>query len=62
MEPQATKVPAEKKDIKSDKPPMNQGTASPPAKKDLRLRPVRAKSKPMPNTKAEKMKMMAVSM
>ncbi|MNQ78448.1 hypothetical protein D3C85_933580 [compost metagenome] len=30
-----------------DKPPINQGTASPPAKKDLRFRPVRENSKPI---------------
>ena len=40
---------------------MNQGTASPPAKNDLRLRPVRANSIPIPSTKAEKIKMTAVS-
>ena len=40
---------------------MNQGTASPPAKKDLRFRPVRANNIPITSTKAEKMKMTAVS-
>jgi hypothetical protein len=33
MEPHTTKVPAEKKLIKSDKPLIHQGTAPPPAKK-----------------------------
>ncbi|MNR02862.1 hypothetical protein D3C85_1187310 [compost metagenome] len=47
MEPQATKVPAEKKLMKSDKPPMNQGTASPPAKNDFKLRPVRENNRPI---------------
>jgi hypothetical protein len=50
-------VPAEKKLMKSDKPPINQGTASPPAKKDFILVPVRENSKPILNINAEKIKM-----
>jgi hypothetical protein len=61
MDPQATKVPAEKKLMNKDSPPMNQGTASPPAKKDFKFRPVRANSIPIANTKAEKIKITAVS-
>lgn len=62
MLPQATNVPAEKKLMNSESPPINQGTASPPAKNDFRLRPVRANNIPIPSTKAEKMTMTAVSM
>jgi hypothetical protein len=61
IEPHATKVPAEKKLMNKDKPPINQGTASPPAKNDLIFRPVRANNIPMHTMKAEKMKMTSVS-
>jgi hypothetical protein len=61
MDPQATKVPAEKKLMKSDKPPITHGTDSPPAKKDLRLMPVLEKIKPIHKTNAEKTKITMVS-
>lgn len=61
MEPHATNVPAEKKLMNKDKPPINQGTASPPAKKDLRLRPVRENSKPITMINTEKTTITEVS-
>jgi hypothetical protein len=61
MEPQATKVPAEKKLIKSESPPMNQGTASPAAKKDLRFLPVLEKENPTSMIKTEKITITEVS-
>jgi hypothetical protein len=61
IEPQATKVPAEKKLMNKDKPPINQGTASPPAKKDLRFLPVRANNIPVTSTKALNTKITIVS-
>ena len=61
IEPHATNVPAEKKLIKSDNPPINQGTDSPPAKNDFKLIPVLAKTSPIHNTNAEKTKMTMVS-
>jgi hypothetical protein len=48
--------------MKSDNPPINHGTDSPPAKKDFKLIPVLAKTRPMHNTNAEKTKMTMVSM
>jgi hypothetical protein len=53
MEPQATKVPAEKKLMNKDNPPINQGTASPAAKKDFKLRPVLENEKPTSMIKME---------
>jgi hypothetical protein len=47
--------------MKSDNPPINHGTDSPPAKKDFKLIPVLAKTRPMHRTKAEKTKMTMVS-
>jgi hypothetical protein len=61
MEPHATKVPAEKKLMKSDRPPIVQGTASPPAKNDLIFRPVLENNNPIQSIKAEKTKITIVS-
>jgi hypothetical protein len=54
MEPHATKVPAEKKLMNRDIPPINQGTDSPPAKKDFRFLPVREKLIPTSIMNTEK--------
>jgi hypothetical protein len=61
MLPHATNVPAEKKDINKESPPMNHGTDSPPAKKVLMVFPFLENSMPTPNTNTEKMTMTAVS-
>ena len=55
-------VPAEKKLIKRDNPPINQGTDSPPAKKDFKLIPVLENTSPIHNTNAEKTRRTKVSM
>jgi hypothetical protein len=47
--------------MNNDNPPIVHGTASPPAKNDFKFRPVRAKSSPIPKTKAEKTKITDVS-
>jgi hypothetical protein len=62
MLPHATKVPAEKKDIKRESPPMDQGTDSPPAKKDLISVPVLENNIPIPRTNPEKITMTNRSM
>jgi hypothetical protein len=62
MEPQTTKVPAEKKLMKSESPLIHQGTAPPAAKKDLISLPVRDKDNPVRNTTIEKSPMVQISM
>jgi len=47
--------------MKRDKPPINHGTDSPPAKKDFKFIPVLEKTSPMHNTNAEKTKITMVS-
>jgi hypothetical protein len=47
--------------MKSDNPPINHGTDSPPAKKDFKLIPVLENISPMHNTNAEKTRMTRVS-
>jgi hypothetical protein len=61
MLPQATKVPAEKNDMNRDKPPINHGTDSPPAKNVLMLLPFRENNIPTPNTNTENKVITAVS-
>ncbi|MNY76748.1 hypothetical protein D3C86_2164290 [compost metagenome] len=61
MAPHTTKVPAEKKLINNDNPPMNQGTDSPPAKNDFRFLPVLEKLIPTSMMKTEKITTTAVS-
>jgi hypothetical protein len=48
--------------MNSDKPPMNQGTASPPAKNDFRFLPVLEKEKPTSIINSEKITITEVSM
>jgi hypothetical protein len=47
--------------MKRDNPPINQGTDSPPAKKDFKLIPVLENTSPMHSTNAEKTRMTMVS-
>ena len=62
MDPHTTKVPAEKKLINRDNPLIHQGTAPPPAKKDLMLVPVRENKIPVTNTITENISMVQISM
>jgi hypothetical protein len=47
--------------MNKDKPPINHGTDSPPAKNDFKFRPVREKLMPTSNIKTEKTITTAVS-
>ena len=57
MEPQTTKVPAEKKLMNKDRPLMDQGTAPPAAKKDFISPPCLPNDKPAPRIINVKIKM-----
>ena len=61
MDPQTTKVPAEKKLINKDKPLIQYGTAPPAAKKDFIFCPDLAKDMPVINTTREKIVIVQMS-
>ena len=61
MEPQTTKVPAEKKLMNNDNPLIHHGIAPPPAKKDFMLEPVRENDSPVINTISEKINIVQMS-
>ena len=61
IDPQTTKVPAEKKLMNKDNPLIQYGTAPPAAKKDFMFCPDLANEIPVINTTSEKIEMVQIS-
>ena len=61
IDPQATKVPTEKKLINKERPLIHHGTAPPAEKNDFMFLPLLAKDIPVMNTTTEKRTMVEVS-